>query len=259
VGTCPPALSGAEPSPTSDSQDAAGSGRIAELSRSAVRYGESLVALPEATLALRIYDFGRRPLTAGLRRRLPDPDAVMAFVESSCGPALQRDWHQLPDTPHWRRWAAVGTSGRIAGKLYVSVAPETLPEAVASVAALARGSNIVAFKVAADAAGISRPDRLVVYVSASEDLRSLGALLRGRLAGFPADGVPFTGALTPDGMVSWAVDRPSGESWRQWLTARLARYLRAGVHEGSPSCGSVALKRLALDGVDTVFWTPVTT
>ncbi|MGW6200779.1 hypothetical protein ACWF0M_31855 [Kribbella sp. NPDC055110] len=180
---------------------------------------------------------------------------MTAFVESSCGPALERDWHKLPDTPHWRRWAAAGTSGRIAGKLYVSVVPEALPEAVAVVAGLARVSNIAAFKVGAD---ICRPDRLVVYVSAYEDLLPLGTLLRGRLAGCPADGVPFTAAVTPDGLLSWAIDRPSGESWRQWLTARLARHLYAAVHAGAPAPGSFALDRLGLDGVDTVHWMPVT-
>ncbi|WP_410792313.1 hypothetical protein [Kribbella sp. C-35] len=215
------------------------------------------MALPEATLAGRIYNFGRRPLDARFRRQLPDAAAVTAFVESSCGPALQRDWHELPDTPHWRRWAAVGTSGRIAGKLYVSVVPEALPEAVAVVAALARASNIAAFKVGADAAGICRPDRLVVYVSAFEDLLPLGTLLRGRLAGCPADGVPFTAAVTPDGMLSWAVDRPSGASWRQWLTARLARHLHAAVDAGELGPATFALDRLGLDGVDTVRWAPV--
>ncbi|TCC30827.1 hypothetical protein [Kribbella speibonae] len=250
-------MTAAEPSPTFNDLDAAGGGRIAELSRSAVRYGERLVVLPEALLAARIYSFGGRPLAARLRRQFPDAAAVAAFVESSCGPVLRRDWHELPGTPHWRRWAAVGTSGRVAGKLYVSVVPEALPEAVAMVAALARASSIAAFKVGADAAGICRPDRLVVYVSAFEDLPALGALLRGRLAGCPADGVPFTAAVTPDGMLSWAVDRPEGASWRQWLTARLARHLHAAVDAGAPDPGCVALDCLRLDGVDPVQWTPV--
>lgn len=238
---------------TFDDPVAVGGGRIAELSRSAVRYGERLAALPEAALARRIYFFGSRPLTPRLRRQLPDVAAVTAFVESSCGPALQRDWRELPATPHWRRWAAAGTSGRVAGKLYVSVVPEALPEAVAVVAALA--SRIAAFKVGADAAGICRPDRLVVYVSAYDDLLPLGTLLRGRLAGCPADGVPFTAAVTQDGLLSWAVDRPSGASWRQWLTARLAHHL--SVDAGTPDSGGSALTRLGLDGVDTVHWTPV--
>jgi len=250
-------LTGAEPSLTFDDPVAIGGGRIAELSRSAVRYGERLAALPEAAVARRIYFFGSRPLTPRLRRQLPDVAAVTAFAESSCGPALQRDWHELPATPHWRRWAAVGTSGQVAGKLYVSVVPEALPEAVAVVAALARASSIAAFKVGADAAGICRPDRLVVYVSAYDDLLPLGTLLRGRLAGCPSDGVPFTAAVTPDGLLSWAVDHPSGASWRQWLTARLAHHLYAAVDAGAPDRESFALNRLRLDGVDTVHWTQV--
>ena len=246
-----------EPSLTVDDPDPADGGRIAELSRSALRYGVRVMALPEPRLAGRIYDFGRRPLTDRLRRQFPDAAAMSAFVESSCGPALRRDWHELPGTPHWRRWAVVGASSRIEGKLYVSVAPEALPEAVATIAALARAPSIAAFKVAAGAAGICRPDRLVVYVSAFEDLPNLGALLRGRLAGCPADGVPFTAALTPDGMLSWAVDRPSGASWRQWLAGRLAQHLHVAADAGVPGPGRFAVDRLGLDGVDTVRWTPV--
>lgn len=240
------------PEPTFDAADG---GRVAELSRSALRYGEQLVRLPEAALAARIYDFGRRPVTARLRRQFPDAAAVAAFTESSCAVVLRREWRELPATPHWRRWAAAGTSDRIAGKLYVSVVPDALPEAVAAVAALA--PKVAAFKVGADADGLCRPDRLVVYVPAVADLPPLGALLRGRLAGCPADGVPFSAALTRDGLLSWAVDRPSGASWRQWLTARLARHLRAGVDAGGPDSART-LDRLRLDGVDTVHWRPVT-
>jgi hypothetical protein len=250
-------LTEVERSLTPDDADGADGDRIAELSRSAVRYGERLVSLPESVLAGRIYNFGRRPLADRLRRQLPDAAAVTAFVQSLCGPALQRDWHELPGTPHWRRWAALGTSGQIGGKVYVSVAPQALPEAVAVVAALARASNIAAFKVGADAGGICRPDRLVVYASAFEDLPTIGTLLRSRLSGCPADGVPFSAAVTPDGMLSWAVDRPSGASWRQWLTARLAHHLRAAVDAGTAGPGSSALDCLGLDGVDTVHWSPV--
>jgi hypothetical protein len=247
-------LNAAEASPTFEKPDAAD--RIADLSRSAIRYGERLVALPEATLAVRIYDFGRRPITARLRLKHPDAAAVTAFVESAARRALQRDWRELSHSPHWRRWVAAGASGRIGGKLYVSVVPEALPEAVAVIAALAHSSNIAAFKVCANLAGICRPDRLVVYVSTAEDIMPLCTLVRGRLAGCPADGVPFTAAATPDGMLSWAVDRPSGASWRQWLTARLACHLHTAVSAGAPHLGSFALNRLGLDGVDTVRWTP---
>ena len=242
---------------TVDDPGAAHGDRIADLSGSAVRYGERLARLPEPALWIRLYDFGRRPVTARLRRRFPDVGAVAAFAEASCGPILHRDWRELPGTPHWRRWAAAGSSGRVAAKLYVSVAPDALPGAVGVVAGLAQASSITAFKVGADVAGLCRPDRLVVYVAAAEDLPPLGALLRSRLAGCPADGVPFSASITPDGLLSWAVDPPSGESWRQWVTARLARHLRACVREGRPGPARAALDRLGLEGVDTVRWTPV--
>lgn len=233
-------------------------GRIADLSRAALQYGERLVALPEVALAARMYDFGRRPLTPRLRRRFPDRAAVATLVESACGSVLERDWRELPGTPYWRRWAAAGTSGRVAGKLYVSAVPDALSDAVAAVATLAGAAGITAFKVGADAAGVCRPDRLVVYVRSAEDLAPFAALLRRRLAGCPADGVPFSAAITADGLLSWAVDDPSGASWRQWITTRLAQHLRACAHQGEPGITEAALERLALDGVDTVRWRPVT-
>ncbi|HSF38683.1 MAG TPA: hypothetical protein VLT87_02755, partial [Thermoanaerobaculia bacterium] len=70
--------------------------------------------------------------------------------------------------------------------------------------------------------------------------------------------------------LSWGVDPPAEErsafgdgreSWRFWLTHRLARALLAGKAAGKAAGESVepwrfALERLRLEGVDTDSWTP---
>jgi hypothetical protein len=83
----------------------------------------------------------------------------------------------------------------------------------------------------------------------------------------PAHGVPFTGTLAPSGVLSWGLDPPSDdalpewrerESWRLWVTNRLALYLLTAKQSrcASPSAWDFALHRLCLDGVDVKTWTP---
>jgi hypothetical protein len=78
--------------------------------------------------------------------------------------------------------------------------------------------------------------------------------------------VPFTAAVTNDGLLSWAIDPPRGRgsgardpvSWRSWITGRLAEHLVAGRGGGSDDAEpwQVALARVRLDGVDPTTWVP---
>ena len=79
--------------------------------------------------------------------------------------------------------------------------------------------------------------------------------------------MPFTAALADDGLLSWGMDPPhsdripgwSGiESWRIWVTNRLARnILRArALGSGGLEPWHYALMRLGLEGVDTDGWLP---
>ena len=88
----------------------------------------------------------------------------------------------------------------------------------------------VDFKIGDDAGGLLRPDKMVAYFGAREELDDVGAALRARLAGCPAHGVPFTAGLGDDGLLSWGLDPPESEralswlgreSWRLWLAAKL--------------------------------------
>lgn len=253
-------------------RSAAGSGRVGELSRAALEYAQQLasIGLPAADIAARLYAYGRRPLTPALSR-LGQPGAIDAALGIAVGGAVQRaldvHWVALQTQPgepvYWRSWRARDEPGRQRGpgyKLYVSPTVEALGSAFAAVAAApATTRGISAFKVAAGVEGVCRPDKLVLYFDRLGDLQEAAARLRQELDGCPAQAVPFSAAVTRDGLLSWGADPPElaeGRiSWRLWVTGRLAEYLVAGsAAEVEPS--RFALERLRLAGIDTDTWIP---
>jgi hypothetical protein len=264
---------------------AGGSGRIGELSRAALAYARTLVAggMGVDTLAARLYSYGRVPVTASLCERFADDSALDVLLgidgRRATRAVLDASWVELrsPGAPdHWRNWEARGARApaRPGCKLYVSPAGDAVRTAFKAVCGLPATRGAVAFKVGAGVDGLCRPDKLVVYFDELDDLLAAAATLAGELVGCPAQGVPFTAALTGDGLLSWGadpagpVDRlepcgpagPSGlpgMSWRQWVTGRLAECLvQAGSETSEPV--QFALGRLRLDGVDTDSWTPST-
>ncbi len=89
-------------------------------------------------------------------------------------------------------------------------------------------------------------------------------MIRRSAAGAVAQGVPFTAPIDSDGLLSWGMDPPRFEqvlqsqqlqSWRQWLTGRIAVYVLAG-REAGTDVHSFIRNRIELDGVDPVSWTP---
>jgi hypothetical protein len=258
-----------------------GRGRIAELSRDALRYGQELVGLPESQLALRLYFYGRRPVSPRLRRRLPGGAALASYLglgpRGSAREALDAGWHEVApargERSSWRHWRARPASRRAAEpagasyKLYVSPATDALEAAIGAVASsLATARGVSAFKVGSGLHGICRPDKLIVYFDRLDDLHAGAGILRERLDGLPAHGVPFTAAVTRDGLLSWGADppvRPSadhagGTSWRMWVTERLAEHLTVARNAGRGELEpwQFALERLRLSGIDTDRWVP---
>jgi hypothetical protein len=224
----------------------AGQGRIADLSIAALRYGQALAGLSVEALALRLYFYGRRPISPELRRRMPDEKAVDAFVgivpDGPVTRLLDKTWVQQPNgfvrPSPWRYWASrsarrgVLSSDRAdtAYKLYVSPALDAMPTAVAAVAgSLATSPGVNGFKIARDLAGICRPDKIIVYFGRLDDLRECASRVAEQVAGIPAHGVPFTAVVTLDGLLSWGADPPpnltAATSWRMWVAERLAEYL----------------------------------
>jgi hypothetical protein len=259
----------------------AGRGRIRALSAAALRYGQALAGLPAPLLAQRLYFYGGQPVSPALARRLPDAPAVAAYLGIAPGgsarAALDAGWHAVAtrsgERTYWLTWRTRsrgrGGGDRSGGgyKLYVSPGLDGLETAVATVAgSLAGVRGVSAFKVGGGLDGICRPDKLVVYFDRLDDLQEGAARLRGELGGCPVHGVPFTAAITHDGLLSWGTDPPAAitfngtecGSWRMWITERLAEYLVVA-RDGGPSevePWQFALERLRLCGIDTDTWVP---
>jgi hypothetical protein len=262
--------------------------RLARLSIEALRHGESLGETDRELLAARLYAYHRQPLTPAWNQRLADREAVLGFLGAGPGTALRRQldgpWREASpeESPHWLAWAPRrparrgGAADRPTYKLYVSPRIEALPEVFAqTVAGLAhRGGS---FKVGGDAAGLLRPDKLVLYFGDPEELQAVAAELGRRLAGAPTQGVPFTAEIGGDGLLSWGLDPPAAEprlpweaavSWRLWVVRRLAAALvaargedpdsaaGAGPPADRPAPWQFALARLRHEGIDVDRWTP---
>lgn len=245
-------------------------GRLASLSIEALRYGQALDVSDPLRLSMRLYGYNRRPLTPAWKRLLPSAEAVERYLGCASGGTnkklLDRGWSRFGASNEWISWRsraadAVREAGGpgVTWKLYVSPAPEALADGfgrVLEALALARAPQ---FKIGADAVGLLRPDKIVAYFPTFERLALAADAIAKPLSGTPAQGVPFTSEIGGDGLLSWGVDPPGKEreSWRFWLTHRLARALLAGKAAGEGvEPWRFALERLRLEGVNTDSWTP---
>jgi hypothetical protein len=253
---------------------------LARLSLEAVRYGQGLDLRDSTQLSARLYYYNRLPASPAWRRRLPSPDALAEHLEIHPAgrnrPVLETHWHTLPprvDNPGWHSWVSAHPDRARVGsrsfKLYVSPGGEQLREAFTATLEVLTAVRAPSFKVGRDLSGVLRPDKLVAYFDRLDAVREAGELLRRRLDGMPAQGVPFTAALDPAGLLSWGTDPPRGEhllawqgpSWRRWITDRLAVALLSA-QAAAPATlepWQFALDRLRLEGIDTTTWTPAAT
>jgi hypothetical protein len=255
----------------------AGGGRLAGLSIAALRYGQALAIDDPLRLSFRLYGYNRRPLTPRWRKLLPGPEAVQAHLGIASGGAnrklLDRTWRLSSTSEAWLSWRSRGDEPGVSGggtwKLYVSPAPEALAEGFGAVLAALAAARAGQFKIGSGAAGLLRSDKIVAYFPSFERLEEAARAVESRLGGVPAQGVPFTSEIAGDGLLSWGMDPPESErdawwgreSWRLWLTHRLARALIAARNAGENAEEGVepwrwAVERLRLEGVDPATWTP---
>jgi hypothetical protein len=270
-----PAAAGLLSAPAREASGAAAT-RIGQLSLAALRYGAALELDEASALSARIYFYNRVPAGAGWHRRFPDGSAVRNFLGIDA-----RGRNREPLDEHWDErapedgggWIVWHPHGKVRGggrfKLYVSPAPEDAGLAFdATVTTLTRLGAASTFKVGPDVYGLLRPDKLVVYFRSRAELDEMAAELAPRLADVRAHGVPFTAESAGDGILSWGVDPPARrgrewwerESWRLWITNRLATAIlsaRAAGSEVEP--WRFALRRIEAEGVDPVTWTPLGT
>lgn len=249
-------------------------GPIAELSRDALRVALHLPDNDPVAVSSWIYAANTAPLGPSRLAGLGDEDrlAYMLGLDDS-GRARQHLSDDYVETRRggWQSWQRL--AGRSADeqhlqyKLYLSPTPEGLVEVFQRVLEVLVAARVPAFKLGRGPSGVVRPDKLVVYLPNWEHLVEIVDALVAELQDTPAQGVPFTAAATDDGLLSWGMDPPPStqltgwgktESWRSWLTNRLARGLIYARRTGAAGTRAIdfALARVALEGVDTALWTP---
>jgi hypothetical protein len=231
-----------------------------------------------ALLSWRLYFYNRIPASPRLKTLLGSEEKIAGWLGlngSPCRELLRERWKASTsnaDLDGWLAWRSLGRrSPPLSGgyKLYVSPAIHRLREAIYATAEAASLFNAYSLKMGRDVYGLLRPDKIVVYFDRFEDLKQAGAMILNRLAGCEAQGVPFTAELGGEGLLSWGSDPPadwqlrpaSGESWRLFVTNRLATALLTARHSRADACvepWQFVSYRAGLDGIDTTTWAPAT-
>jgi hypothetical protein len=260
---------------------AAARGMLAQLAQEALIYAQALDLDDSGRLSARLYFYNRVPLSPQWKQRFPGQDAVEAHLGIGRGGAnrllLKGRWARMKlssSSGGWIQWESradqppqVGTQQGY--KLYVSPRPEFVQDAFQAVVQVLADSPAHHFKVGNDAAGLLRPDKIVIYFWDFEALQQAAKQIAGRLGGCQAQGIPFTAGISEDdGLLSWGVDpRPEKgalawqerESWRLWVTNRLATALLAAKKAQTEGLEPwrFALERLRLEDIDTETWAPL--
>jgi hypothetical protein len=254
--------------------------RLQALSYAAIEYGSALEIDSSASLSARMYFYNRIPVTPRWAQRLATRDAILEFLGLAEGSELRRTvdrrWGLGPndDMQGWLTWNPRAPRSRRSNdapmhKIYVSPMPGELRDAVAIVIRALSECEATAFKIGADVHGLFRPDKLVVYLGNYTELEEVARHLTRSLDGMTPHGVPFTAQVDRAGVLSRGMDPPRStrilswretESWRLWVTNRLAVYLLTAratkSHATALTAAQYATARLRLDGVDTQQWTP---
>lgn len=252
-----------------------GPGILAQLSIEALRYAEALELDDVLDLSARLYSYNRQPLTALWTRRFPSEESLARHLGIAGGGPMPRTlaaYWAVDKSDGWIAWRRLRKAPDELGqrcryKLYLSPQPEAVPAVLAALVEVATERGYSCFKIGHGLAALLRPDKIVAYFETYEAL-ALGAReLREAVPACPVQGVPFTAAVGEDGLVSWGIDPPSdeyalpwerSESWRVWITNRLARALVDARAAGGDSVEPwrYALQRIAAAGVDPTTWVP---
>jgi hypothetical protein len=249
-----------------EAREAASSSRVPGLCEDAISYAAALDGVNLRDLAARLYLFNVAPAGSELYARFARDDRLVEFLfEGSDGARrLQSRWHRETLGDAWFMWRSAVSAEAASYKLYVSPNLEHLPHVFDAALRAFAAVRCRCFKVGRGAFGVLRPDKLVAYFSTLDSLQQAAEEILGSVAGATAQGVPFTAPIDADGLLSWGMDPPRFEqvlasqqiqSWRQWLTGRIAIYVLAAKEAGTDP-HSFVRNRVELDGVDPSNWSP---
>ena len=238
----------------------------ARLSRDALLHAQDLESSDAQELTLALYLYNRIPLTPFWKSRFPNRDAILAHLGAT---HLAGHW-TASKHDHWLSWSSRMTSrddSAVTYKLYVSPRPERIRDAFDAVLRVLSEVPETAFKIGDSAAGLLRPDKLVLYFTTREQLDEVADALRRELSGCDAHGVPFTAGIDDDGLLSWGIDPPESdrplrwldsESWRFWIAQRLGAALSVAMlaRNATIEPWRFAIERVRRAGVDVDTWTP---
>ena len=261
-----------------ETSPAAPQGLIARLSESALKYAQALDLDDALRLSARLYFYNRVPASPHWQRRFPTQESVANYLgvapQGANQAVLNKHWTFVPLEPPYEGWltwrsrrsrkpgaerAAFGAGQEdqnqsSAFKLYVSPDPDYVRQAFDAVVGVLTELRAPGFKVGSDLYGMLRPDKIVCYFNNWDDLHEAAQRLRQELETCPAQGVPFTAGLDDDGLMSWGMDPPVGlqlvdwqsrESWRLWVTNRLASAL-ISARSTPVGCGRASDRALAI-------------
>jgi hypothetical protein len=250
-------------------------GVIGRLSVEALRHAAALETRDASMIAGRLYRYNRIPLSpryARVHATETDEDRL-GLATPRAASILARCWTRTSasGTP-WISWIARRDGDRpVSGggtyKLYVSPAAVAVRHVFPDVVAAVTPHRPFACKVGKGPHGLLRPDKMVIYFARRDDLYEAAGAVARALAGAPAHGVPFSSAITADGLVSWGMDPPDdegmmrvarSESWRERLTNQMGAAFVAAPRrsEGAEAIVRFVLLRLEAHGIDPTTWAP---
>ncbi len=250
-------------------------GRIGRLTVAALRYGARLGTTDVGALASRLYRFNTIPVSPRWHRLDPGDDVVASWFERE-GRVATSAWVRDAEVSSgqawlfWRSRRVRRAPGRRLPvyKLYISPRGDALRRTLPLLREGLSETDAFALKVGAGVQGLLRPDKIVAYFPDRPSLLDAAGRLGPLLRHVRAQGVPFTAALLPSGLLSWGIDppedrRPPGlerqASWRYWISVRAATALVAarGATRPRVPAWDFALARLALEGIDVRSFAPV--
>jgi hypothetical protein len=237
---------------------------LGRISHAGLDYALALPRADAAGIARKLYLYNRAP--PGPRApRVDGARETLDFLLSGGfkQTRLDQDWSSHVPSSGWIAFSPKRqrTSAGRACKLYISPAANELPMLFGTISARLAESGATQFKVGLGTFGLLRPDKMVSYFAARDEMFACAERLARDLDGAPAHGVPFTAALSADGLLSWGIDPSlaelSGGSWRQWITGVLGDAIVSARGESlATDAKAAALTRLASEGVDPTTFAP---